>query len=41
MDGKRPRGRKKMMLLDDVRKRREYFSRMRDAEAREFWRRAV
>ena len=41
MDGKRPRGRKRMMLLDDVREGREYFSMKRDAEDREFWRRAV
>jgi len=38
MEGKRPRGRKRMAMLDDLRKGRKYFSLKRDAENREFWR---
>ena len=38
MEGKRPRGRKRMMLLDDIKDGRSYYKTKRQAEERELWR---
>jgi len=38
LEGKRSRGRKRVMMLDDIKEGRTYFSIKRDAEDREFWR---
>ena len=36
--GKRPRGRKRIMMMDDINDGRSYFRTKRDAEDKELWR---
>lgn len=38
MEGKRPRGRKRLMMMDDIRSGRTYYQTKRDAEDRDYWR---
>ena len=40
MVGKRPRGRKRIMMMHDTKDGRSYFRTKEDAEDRELWRRA-
>ena len=40
MEGKRPRGRKIIMMMDDIKDGRSYFRTKRDAEDKELWREA-
>ena len=37
MEGKRPRGRKRIMIMDVIKDDRSYFRTKRDAEDRELW----
>ena len=38
MEGKRPRGWKRMMMLEDIKDGRSYYKTKRQAEERELWR---
>ena len=37
-EGKRPRGRKRIMMMDDIKDGRSYYRTKRDAEDKELWR---